>query len=164
VPETEPPPSPLTESSASEAVYSEPEDIPPIAQNFKLCTWRSSQGSTILSDSATELTLAIEKHTTVSFVGCFDVHVVRGAVNIHGANIGTPRRNETKKSHRVFVPSTHPITKIRGLDRLSHIRISSCEEPTPFADISPLFANIWSGNEDSSDGRSFTLVRLCRQI
>ncbi|KAF2444046.1 hypothetical protein P171DRAFT_521443 [Karstenula rhodostoma CBS 690.94] len=154
----EPPQSPLADSTASEA-ESEPEDISLIPQNFKLSTWRKAK-PTVLSDTAKELTVVLDKHTTASFVGCFDVKVLKGAIHINGANLGaTPKGSKEEENvHRVYVPSTHPITKIRGLDRTNHVQLRSCREPTPFADINPLFANIWSGDVDSDKGRSFTGV------
>ncbi|KAK7193195.1 hypothetical protein PSPO01_00989 [Paraphaeosphaeria sporulosa] len=154
----EAPPSPLADSTASEA-ESEPEDISLVPQNFKLSTWRKAK-STVLSDTAKELTIVLDKHATASFVGCFDVKVLKGAVHINGANLGATSNGskEEESVHRVYVPSTHPITKIRGLDRTNHVQLRSCRKPTPFADINPLFANIWSGDRDGDKSRSFTGV------
>ncbi|KAL5395964.1 hypothetical protein PMIN04_006414 [Paraphaeosphaeria minitans] len=154
----EPPPSPLADSTASEA-ESEPEDISLVPQNFKLSTWRKAT-STVLSDTAKELTIVLDKHGTASFVGCFDVKVLKGAVHINGANLGATLKGskEEESVHRVYVPSTHPITKIRGLDRTNHVQLRSSREPTPFADINPLFVDIWSGDRDGDKGRSFTGV------
>jgi polynucleotide 5'-hydroxyl-kinase GRC3/NOL9 len=155
----EPPPSPLADSTASEAAESEPEDISLIPQNFKLSTWRRIQ-TNILSDSPSELTIVLDKNTTASFVGCFDVRVLKGAVNINGANIGAAAKGskESASTHRVYVPSTHPITKIRGLDRTNHVELRSCQEPTPFADMNPLFDNIWGAGATNDNNRSFTWV------
>ncbi|KAF1966763.1 hypothetical protein BU23DRAFT_517392, partial [Bimuria novae-zelandiae CBS 107.79] len=157
----EAPASSLTESSASEAAKSEsePEDVLPVHQNFKLSTWRKHQ-SNVLSDTSKELSIVLDKNATASFVGCFDVKVLKGAVNINGANLGATTRGskEEGKSHRVFVPSTHPITKIRGLDRTNHIQLRSCREPVPFADLSPLFSDIWSGSAERDKGRTFAYV------
>lgn len=155
----EPPPSPLADTSASEAPESETEDISLIPQNFKLGTWRKTDNN-VLSDTSDELTIVLDKHATATFVGCFDLKILKGAVNINGANLGVlPKGSkEGSKVHRVYVPSTHPITKIRGLDRTNHVQLRSCDEPTHFADLSPLFAEIWAGSTEGNRGRSFTGV------
>ncbi|KAJ4291163.1 Polynucleotide 5'-hydroxyl-kinase grc3 [Kalmusia sp. IMI 367209] len=153
----ETPPSPLVQSSVSETADPETEDDLLIPQNRKLSTW-SSYGSNVLSDTANELSIVLEKHSTVSFVGCFDVKVLKGAVNINGANLAAAPRQEKARSHRVFAPTTHPITKIRGLDRTNQVQFLSCREPTPFAEINPLFSDIWSGNGEVGKGRSFAKV------
>jgi polynucleotide 5'-hydroxyl-kinase GRC3/NOL9 len=161
----EPPPSPLADSTASEAAESEPEGISLIPQNFKLSTWRKIQ-TNVLSDNPLELTIALDKHATASFVGCFDVKVLKGAVHINGANVGAAAKGskEGESMHRVYVPSTHPITKIRGLDRTNHVELKSCREPTPFADINPLFDNIWGAGAASDNGRSFSWVILSKNF
>lgn len=150
------PQSPLADSTASEA-EPEPEDVPLVPQNFKLSTWRKAD-STVLSDTAKELTIILDKHSTASFVGCFDVKVLKGAVHINGANLGATSKGSKEQGnvHRVYAPSTHPITKIRGLDRTNHVQLQSVGDPTPFADINPLFVDIWDGRKESDKGRSFT--------
>lgn len=155
----EPPKSPLIDSSASEAAESEPGEVAIVHQNYKLSTWQKNRG-TVLSDTSEELTIVLDKHATASFVGCFDIKVLKGAVNISGANLGATSgaNQEEESSHRVFVPSTHPITKIRGLDRTSNVQLRSCREPLPFADMSPLYSDIWGGGAERDNGRSFTLV------
>ena len=159
------PTNPLVDSSASESAESESEDVPLVHQNFKLGTWRKHQGN-VLSDSPHELTISLEKHSTATFVGWFDLKVLRGAVNINGANLGaTPKGSkEDGSSHRVFVPSTHPITKIRGLDRTNHVQLRSCPESTTLEDISPLFFNIWGGAAERDNGRTFNNVILLRHF
>ena len=154
------PTSPLEESSASDAAEPELEDVAVVHQNLKLGTWRQNPHQ-VLSDTANELTIALDKHSTASFVGCFDVRILKGAVNINGANLGAPSKGskDDGKSHRVYVPSTHPITKIRGLDRTNHIQLRSCPESPPFMDINPLFCDIWSGKSERGKGRSF--INVC---
>ena len=161
----EPPKSPLIDSSASEAAESEAGDVALIQQNYKLSTWQKNRG-TVLSDTNEELTIVLEKHATATFVGCFDVKVLRGAVNISGANLGATSgvSQEEGSSYRVFVPSTHPVTKIRGLDRTSNVQLRSCRDAIPFADISPLFSDIWGGDAESDNGRSFSWVRYYHRI
>ncbi|KAL1601784.1 Polynucleotide 5'-hydroxyl-kinase grc3 [Paraconiothyrium brasiliense] len=155
----EPPPSPLADSTKSEDAKSEPEDISLIPQNFKLSTWRKTKAN-VLSDTPQKLTIVLDKHSTASFVGHFDVKILKGAVNINGANLGATSigSKEREKEYRVFACSTNPIMKIRGLDRTNHVQLRSCPEPTPLADMNPLFANLWGGNAENDKGRSFTGV------
>lgn len=154
----EPSSSPLPNLTDSEYAESETEEATPcISKNFQLCTWRDN-GDNVLSDTNEELTILLEKNSTVSFIGFFDVKILRGAVNINGANIGAiSRKGEKSRCHRVSAPSTHPITRIRGLDHTNHVQIIHCEEPAPFSKISPLFADIWATGLKAED-RSFSLV------
>lgn len=154
--------SPIVEATSdySESEFEEETPIPLVHQNFKLCTWRKIPEN-IVSDTSAELTIVVEKHQTVSFVGVFDLQVLKGAVNVNGANIAAvPRPGDKARSFRVYVPSTHPVTKIRGLDRTSQIQISSCEEPTVFEAIGPAFGKIWATRRDK--GRSFDYVSTPR--
>ena len=159
------PQSPLVDAAESDFGESEPEETtPPVDRNFNLCTWRKN-AETTLSDTDEELTIILEKHATVAFVGSYEVKVLRGAINVNGANIGAVLRGEeTLLEQRVFVPSTHPITKIRGLDRTNHVQFLHCQEPTPLATMSPLFAGIWSASSEAGKERSFQLVRSHEQF
>ncbi|KAK1909983.1 hypothetical protein P3342_008155 [Pyrenophora teres f. teres] len=153
------PSSPLLQSRDSdiEEVESE-EEVVPVQHNVKLCNWRS-EPQNVLSETDTELKISLSKHTTIALIGCFDFTVLRGAVNVNGANIGTVSRDGQKnRVYRAYVPATHPIFKIRGLDGTNHIQIKTCKPPAPLASISPLFKEIW--NEDTRDGknRSFRIV------
>ncbi|CAI6338958.1 unnamed protein product [Periconia digitata] len=151
--------SPMVEATSdfSESELEEDDLVPLVHQNFKLCSWRRISEN-ILSDTESELAIILEKHQTISFVGCFDLKVLKGAVNVNGANIGAvPRAKDTAKEYRVYVPSTHPITKIRGLDRTSHVQFVSCQEPTLLESTGPLFAGIWATPKDK--GRSFEYIQ-----
>ncbi|KAF1843805.1 uncharacterized protein K460DRAFT_357487 [Cucurbitaria berberidis CBS 394.84] len=126
-----------------------------IKRNFKLCNWRN-ESQNILSDTESELTINLNKHTTIALIGCFEFKVIRGAININGANIGALSRDAQKGVvHRAFVPSTHPILKIRGLDGTNHVQFMSCKEAVPIAENSPLFANIWNAEFVT---RSFSII------
>jgi polynucleotide 5'-hydroxyl-kinase GRC3/NOL9 len=149
------PTSPLLEDGKSEQEDSdEEEQLVPVQRNLKLCNWRN-EPQNILSDTDTELTINLNKHATITLIGCFDLVVVKGAVNINGANIGTVSRDGRKEQvHRACVPATHPVSKIRGLDGTNHIRFKTCKAPAPLAHISPLFDGIWNDLND----RSFRVV------
>jgi polynucleotide 5'-hydroxyl-kinase GRC3/NOL9 len=138
---------------------SESEEEPLIVRhNVKLCNWRN-ESQNILSDTETELTVKLAKHTTIALIGCFRFKVVRGAVNINGANIGPLSRNGKKDQvYTSYAPATHPISKIRGLDDSNHVQFISCDEPRPFASTSPLFADIWNARIGSGTSRSFSVV------
>ncbi|RMZ70568.1 hypothetical protein GMOD_00000677 [Pyrenophora seminiperda CCB06] len=152
-------PSPLLPNKDLEIEESESgEDVAPVQFTLKLCNWRS-EPQDILSDTDAELKINLSKHATIALIGCFDFTVLRGAINVNGANIGTVSRDGQKnRVHRAYVPATHPIFKIRGLDGTNHISIKSCKLPTPLAAISPSFMGLW--NEDTRDGknRSFRVV------
>jgi polynucleotide 5'-hydroxyl-kinase GRC3/NOL9 len=149
------PASPLLQAAKSEhGEWDEEETHMPVQRNLKLCNWRN-EAQNILSDTDTELTINLNKHATITLIGCFDLTVLRGAININGANIGTVSRDGQKNQvHRVCAPATHPIFKIRGLDGTNHIRFKTCKTPAMLANISPLFEGIWN---DSND-RSFRVV------
>ncbi|KAF1956530.1 hypothetical protein CC80DRAFT_472017 [Byssothecium circinans] len=155
----EPPTSPIVEATTDYSASEFDDEIPAptlIPKNLKLCTWRNISAN-ILSNTPDEFAIILEKHQTVSFIGCLNVQVLKGAVNINGANIGAvPKRGGGERSWRVYVPSTHPITKIRGLDRVNHVSFVSCKEPVPLQGISPLFAGIWAAKKDM--GRSFDFI------
>jgi hypothetical protein len=113
-------------------------------QNLKLCTWRNDDQN-ILSNTDDELIVKLSKHTTIALIGVFQFKVLRGAIHINGANIGALSFNgEKDQVYTAYVPATHPISKIRGLDNANHVQFISCEEPRPLANISPLFADIWN--------------------
>ncbi|KAF2129958.1 hypothetical protein P153DRAFT_339313 [Dothidotthia symphoricarpi CBS 119687] len=148
------------ESSESEPEESEPEEQEPIViqRDLKLCSWKND-AQDILSDTVTELTVNLKKHLTIALIGRFDLKVLRGAVNINGANIGAVTREGQKaKTYRVFVPATHPITKIRGLDGTNHVQFLSCKEAPPLAKLSPLFRDIWNVPSDVEKDRSFSII------
>lgn len=140
---------------------SEPEDDKEpmlIKQNLKLCSWRNDPQDVLL-DTDIDLTVKINKHTTISLVGRFRFKVLRGAVNINGANIGVlSREGQKDQDYVAFVPATHPITKIRGLDSTNHVQFSHCSDARPLANISTLFADIWNPPIGSGIYRSFKIV------
>ncbi|KAL5121191.1 Polynucleotide 5'-hydroxyl-kinase grc3 [Pleosporales sp. CAS-2024a] len=91
-----------------------------VRQTIKLCTWRNA-AQNILSDTDAELTLELNKHSTIALIGCFRFKVLRGAINVNGANIGTISHNGAHDgTYTAYVPATHPITKFRGLDGVNH--------------------------------------------
>lgn len=129
-----------------------------VAPTFKLCNWRR-EPSAILSDTKQELTVNLNKHTTIALIGCYDLKVLKGAVHINGANIGTiGPGGEKNKLYRVHSPATHPILKLRGLDAVNHVQFISCGEPAPLATLSPLFADIWNVDAADTKYRSFSIV------
>jgi polynucleotide 5'-hydroxyl-kinase GRC3/NOL9 len=154
-PETTPAQSPdslsQTADDQSDVANDENHSLQP-RQNLQLCNWRHRPG-VILSESESELTISLSKNTTITFIGCFDFIVLKGAININGANFGA-----SSLKHRAFVPSTHPISTIRGLDRNNEVRFLDCEEPPKFEHLSPLFADIWSTKIYQQNARSFILV------
>jgi polynucleotide 5'-hydroxyl-kinase GRC3/NOL9 len=159
VPATEPS-STLPESPVPELEESEQEDEVPAAQlDLKLCNWRN-EAQNILSDTASELTVKLPKHSTIALIGCFQLKVLRGAININGANIGAFSRDGQEDPFcTAYVPATHPILKIRGLDGTNHVKFINCKEPSSLSDISPLFADLWNVQAETEKHRSFSVVR-----
>lgn len=154
------PASPLTGEMESEREGSDSDgENAPVQRNLKLCNWRN-ETQNIVSESDTELTINLNKHATVALIGCFELTVLRGAIHINGANIGTVGRDGQKnKMYRAYVPATSPIYKIRGLDGTNHVRFQSCRAPAPLAVISPLFENIWNTDPHTEGrGKSFRVV------
>jgi polynucleotide 5'-hydroxyl-kinase GRC3/NOL9 len=149
-------PIPVSESEDDEA-ESEEQSLP-VRRSSRLCNWRHEL-SDILSDTETELTINLKKHATIALIGCFDLKVLRGAVHINGANIGTVSHGGQKhKTYRIHVPATHPILKIRGLDSVNHVHFINCKQPTPLAGSSPMFADIWNAKPIGRPHRSFSIV------
>jgi polynucleotide 5'-hydroxyl-kinase GRC3/NOL9 len=129
-----------------------------VRQNEKLCNWRN-EAQNIVSDTESELTVKLTKHTTIALVGCFHFKVVRGAININGANIGALSRDGQKDQiYTSYAPATHPVAKIRGLDGSNHVQFTSCTGTRPFASTSPLFADIWNVPTGAGSSRSFSVV------
>lgn len=128
-------------------------------RNLKLCNWQSNPRD-IFAENESELSINLDKNTTIALVGHFDFKVSRGAVNINGANIGAVTQGGQRgQSYRAYVPATHPIFKIRGLDAKNYVQFSSCKEPTPFAKLSPLYEDIWNTGSQGERGRTFGIVR-----
>lgn len=148
------PPSPSPQHEESEA----DEEPLVVRQNLKLCSWRN-EPQNVVSDTSSELTVKLPKHTTIALIGCFRFKVLRGAVNINGANIGAlSHEGEKAQTYTSHVPATHPISKIRGLDGMNHVQFITCEQPGPLAKTSTLFADIWNVPTRSGRSRSFEVV------
>ncbi|KAH8727252.1 hypothetical protein GQ44DRAFT_748589 [Phaeosphaeriaceae sp. PMI808] len=152
-------PTPKLQSRAPELQESESdEESLPVKENFKLCNWRN-ESQNILSDTKRDFSIKLNKHTTVALIGAFQFKVLRGAVNINGANIGRlPGNGEEDPVYTSYAPATHPISKIRGLDSVNHVQFTNCVEARPLANSSPLFADIWSVPGDEDYGRSFSII------
>ncbi|KAH9880140.1 hypothetical protein J1614_002166 [Plenodomus biglobosus] len=150
-------PEPLLPNSAHESSESE-QVVVPTKRNLRLCNWRNDT-SNILTDTESKLSICLNKHATIALLGCFDLKILRGAVHINGANIGTIDRAGRKGTlHRVYASATHPVLKIRGLDATNHVQFQSCKEPTPFANLSPLFDDLWHVKSTFKPQRSFIIV------
>lgn len=140
-----------------EITEDEPMHVEP-QHNLQLCTWRYGKDY-VSSETDEELTVSLNKNTTITLIGSFDFIVLKGAININGANYGAKsRRSPGAVKHRAYVPSTHPISIIRGLDSDNEIRFLDCKDPLPFDKQSPLFANIWNAESRKGRQRSFSLV------
>ncbi|KAH7095212.1 hypothetical protein FB567DRAFT_22933 [Paraphoma chrysanthemicola] len=129
-----------------------------VQRNLKLCSWRN-EPQNILSANESSLIVKLSKHTTISLVGTFRFKVLKGAININGANIGVLSRNGTKDlAYASCVPTTHPISKIRALDTVSHVEFTNWNGPTTLACLSPLYVDIWNVPGPTGFARSFTVM------
>jgi polynucleotide 5'-hydroxyl-kinase GRC3/NOL9 len=153
------PSSPPPENLVSEYEDSDAEPEPVvIKRNLKLCNWRNDPKD-ILSDTDSELTINLEKHTTIALIGYFTFKVLRGAININGANVGAVTHEGQKAvTHHAAVPATHAISKIRGLDGRNQVQFMSCREPAPFSNLNPLFTDIWNAKTRNQKPRTFSVV------
>jgi polynucleotide 5'-hydroxyl-kinase GRC3/NOL9 len=154
------PSSALADSPVPENEDLEKEEEPAIVRrNLKLCNWRN-EAQNILSDTDSDLTVKLNKHSTIALIGCFSFRVLRGAININGANIGVISRNGQKDQiYTTYAPATHPISKFRGIDSTNHIQFTNCEMPTPLSNINSLFTGIWNVQVEADAKRTFTVVR-----
>lgn len=143
----------------SEYEESEAETEPIIKRrNLKLCNWPNNPKD-IFAENEFELSINLDKNTTIALVGHFDFKVSRGAINVNGANIGAVTRDGQKgHSYRAYVPVTQTIFKIRGLDAKNHVQFVSCKEPTPLAKLSPLYEDIWNAGSRGERRRTFGIV------
>jgi polynucleotide 5'-hydroxyl-kinase GRC3/NOL9 len=155
------PSSPPPEDLVSEYEESEADPEPAITKrSLKLCNWQNNPKD-IFTENESELSINLDKHTTIALVGHFDFRVLRGAIHINGANIGSVTREGHKaQSYRACVPATHPIYKIRGLDGKNHVQFTSCKEPIPFTKLNPLFEDIWNTGSRGERQRSFGIVSV----
>jgi polynucleotide 5'-hydroxyl-kinase GRC3/NOL9 len=144
----------LLQSPVVEPEDAEQHDEPMVLrQNVKLCTWRN-EAQNILSDTDKELAVKLNKHTTIALIGCFRFKVLRGAINVNGANIGAVSRDaQQNQVYTAYVPATHPISKFRGLDSINHVQFLHCADSNQLASTGPLFEDIWNASS-----RSFSVV------
>lgn len=159
-PTTPQPRSPLNSSEISETSSEQQELLP----NLKFGSWHNEPHN-IIEKSATGLTVRLEKHSTIAFLGCYYLSVLKGAVNINGANISSVSLDgQTRRVYPVYVPSSHPVLKIRALDHENHVRIISMRHPSPLTFLCSPFGDIWSAPSSAGPPWSFTTVCLPSQI
>ncbi|KAF2661588.1 hypothetical protein K491DRAFT_764896 [Lophiostoma macrostomum CBS 122681] len=133
-------------------------EFPVVRQNLQLCSWRYGPDY-VSSETEDHLTVSLDKNATIALIGCFEFIVLRGAVNINGGNFAAARPSKKPpQTHRVFIPSTQPISSIKGLDSRNEVQFIECAEPTPFASLSPLYGKIWNANRRKGRPRSFALI------
>lgn len=125
------------------------------SRKIKFCNWQNSSED-ILSDSTSELTINLKKHDTIALLGCFKFRVLRGAVNINGANITATDNDAYEKDfHFVLIPTTHSIPKFRGLDSTNHIQFLTCIDWEILISNSPYFPGL---ENNTCMTRSFKVV------
>ncbi|KAH6637711.1 hypothetical protein C7974DRAFT_450712 [Boeremia exigua] len=136
---------------------SESDSSPPPARATKLSTWTHAP-SAIHAETAAELTITLAKNSTIALLGTFDLHVLRGAINIDGANLGAVTRDgERAGPWRVSVPATHPVLKIRGLDGENRVRFVGCED-AGMGRLGSVWEGLWNEGVAGERGRSFGVI------
>lgn len=149
-------------SSEEEDIFDILDNVVPrivVPRNVLMCNWRG-RGENVLVDTDNELTVLINNDEDFALMGVFDFVVLKGAININGANFAASQRpGQNPPIRRAFVSSTRQISIIKALDHTNQVRFLHCEDhPTPFAGVSPLFINIWNERPSGLPCRSFTLV------
>lgn len=106
----------------------------------------------ILKDDNNSLELRLQLNETATFVGEYEVEVLKGIVEIQGA-ILLPRSG----IQRVYAVSTHAVPSIVGRTDESTIRVSSVQSQLQALEkYSPLFRNVWI--RDDVKDRSFAPI------
>ncbi|KAF2707416.1 hypothetical protein K504DRAFT_411618 [Pleomassaria siparia CBS 279.74] len=152
----------VVEIDASEKEYTEAssdEEAPDIRRNVQMCNWRY-QNDNVSVDTDRELTMILTNGEELALIGVFDFVILKGAMNINGANFAASQRGGGPPIiRRAYVPSPHPISIIKGLDDTTQVQFLHCEdEPAPFENISPLFKGIWNERPDGRSCRSFAVI------
>jgi polynucleotide 5'-hydroxyl-kinase GRC3/NOL9 len=156
------PPSRAFESSEPEFEDAISDDeLPDFRPNVQMCNWRYGVGN-VAEDTYRGLTVSLQAGEDIALIGVFDFIVLKGAININGANFAaTQPLPQNTLPRRVYVPCTHPISVIKALDDSNMIQFLHCEDtPKSFASISPLLAGIWNERPSGLTSRSFALVSV----
>lgn len=86
----------------------------------------------------------------MALLGQYDLWVKRGVISLMGAKL-----HPSKKSYRVYAPSTHslPVIKcVSGVDGEAEVELKSCNNGLArLRDISPLYQRIWNGQNTAAD-------------
>lgn len=109
-------------------------------QHWELSTWRLARKKANISTStSTRVVLFLKKTETLSYVGSYQLRVLKGAVNVCGARL---RAGDCEE---ILAPATHPIPIVYGLSESSKIEISALPQTiAPLHRISPLFRRAWN--------------------
>jgi polynucleotide 5'-hydroxyl-kinase GRC3/NOL9 len=137
------------------------EELPDFRPNVQMCNW-SYGVKNVAEDTRRGLTVSMQGGEDIALIGVFDFIVLKGAININGANFAAVQPlPQNALAQRVYVPSTHPISLIKALDDSNMIQFLHCDDtPKSFASISPLFAGIWYERSSGLTSRSFGLVSI----
>jgi polynucleotide 5'-hydroxyl-kinase GRC3/NOL9 len=161
--------SPVTATNPPSRAFEDPEpefedavsdeEFPDFQPNVQMCNWRYGVGN-VAEDTSRGLTVSLQSGEDIALIGVFEFIVLKGAININGANFAAIQPlPQNAPPRRVYVPCTHPISIIKALDDSNMIQFLHCEDaPKSFASISPLFAGIWNERPSGLPSRSFALV------
>ncbi|KAK4973317.1 Polynucleotide 5'-hydroxyl-kinase grc3 [Elasticomyces elasticus] len=107
-----------------------------VRANFELSTWIPAHDARVFKS----VIITLQSGQKVTFVGQYDLRVLRGAVTVYGAIL-----SESAEPYRVYAPATHALPDIKALTREAEISISDCLHTLrPLEKFSPLFQKIWN--------------------
>lgn len=135
----------------------------PADQSWALCTW-TPMTTNIKSEFTEHITILLKQAETVTFVGTYEIAVLKGVVTINGAIL---RSHPTFPiNYRVFAPSTHAVPVVQCISSSgSEVQFFSCDYTMrSMQKLSPLYSRIWNVRKKYENGqlgkevRSFSLV------
>ncbi|OQE28608.1 hypothetical protein PENSTE_c003G08448 [Penicillium steckii] len=129
--------------------YESPADTSTEIQNFPLSKVRLGKSNIVYTDES-NLCVSIKEKMNMALLGQYDLWVKRGVISLMGAKL-----HPSKKSYRVYAPSTHslPVIKcVAGVDGEAEVELKSCNNGLArLRDISPLYQKIWNGQNSAAD-------------
>lgn len=135
-------------------------EVPTLPAEVSQRRLSSVKQSNVITDKDS-IRVNLQADDTVTFVGQYDLEVLRGNVLISGALL-----RPGSKKHRIFAPSTHALPVITAKGGVAEILAHSTTQPLRgLAKLSPLYGRLWNDQLEqpqvngAMQPRSFTLLR-----
>ncbi|KAK3076330.1 hypothetical protein LTS18_013307, partial [Coniosporium uncinatum] len=133
-------------------------------RNITLSTWQPT-ATNVLEDTKSVKRIRLKARQTITYIGIYDLLVVKGAITIYGAVL-----TADNGSQQVFAPSTHALPNIKCLSREAEVQIKHVPGNglTSLKMFSPLYGRFWNHRTKENitqlangqpDRRSFSLLR-----